>query len=118
VDPEELENQGYQEGEARFVLRAWPGESRTFAVDDLIRPRPPERTTYAVEARPACLMVRSEVDERPLRATYDGTRLTVEFAKVEPNLRNFRQSGGKVVDCVGLAELDATVVRSVLSREP
>lgn len=116
VDPAQLGAQGYLEGEARFVLRAVEGETSAFAIDDLIRPKPPEGDSYAKEARTACHIRWSEADGRPLRATFDGTRLTVEFAKIEPTLKNFRQKGGKVVDCMGLQELKPTVVQSVLTR--
>ncbi len=43
--PEQFTPQGYEAGEARFVLRA-TNDASTFTVEDRIRPVPPVGKTY------------------------------------------------------------------------
>jgi hypothetical protein len=52
----------------------------------------------------------------PLHARREGGRLSVEFAKIEPGAMNFTMEGGKVSSCVGLRDLKASKVVSVLIR--
>ncbi|WP_437579776.1 protein kinase domain-containing protein [Sorangium sp. So ce887] len=115
--PEQFTPQDYAEGEARFSLREIPGESGVFAVEDRLRFIAPESRQFdPARSRGTCQDVRSDVEGRPLRASFDGTRLSVEFAKIEPTTSNFVIERGRVVSCVGLSALPATRVVSTLSR--
>jgi serine/threonine-protein kinase len=113
--PEQFAPQSYEAGEARFVLRA-TGDANVFAVEDRIRPVPPLGKTYEARARGTCQEVWTAVGTEPLRARRDGARLSVEFAKIEPGAVNFTMEGGKVSSCVGLHDLKASKVVSVLMR--
>ncbi|WP_437838849.1 protein kinase domain-containing protein [Sorangium sp. So ce1153] len=115
--PEQFAPQDYAEGEARFSLRELPGEAGVFAVEDRLRfIAPGSRQFDPARSRGTCQDVRSDVEGRPLRASFDGTRLSVEFAKIEPSSSNFVIERNKVVSCVGLSALPATRVVSTLSR--
>ncbi|AKT39785.1 serine/threonine-protein kinase [Chondromyces crocatus] len=120
-DPEQFAPQDYETGEVRFLLRALPDEPDVFAVEDHIRFYPPTGLKFDPKrARGTCQDVRSSAEGRPLRARYDGARLSVEFARIEPAHDkpgvNFIVEGGKVVSCRGLGALAATRVLSVLTR--
>lgn len=118
TSPEQFEAQGYDKGEARFALRQIPGETRVFAVEDRIRPIPPGKGYDLSKARGTCLEIWTEAGKQPLRATFDGARLTVELAKIEPTHANFTLSReGLVTSCIGLRKLRATKVVSSLERK-
>jgi serine/threonine-protein kinase len=108
--------QGYVDGEARFTLTERKGESRSFGVEDKLRPAPPLGKTYDPKARGTCQEVWSSLDNRPLRAQFDGTRLTVDLVKVVPALKMFEISGNKVVGCKGLRGAAASKIESTLLR--
>lgn len=114
--PEHFAPQGYEAGEARFVLRA-TNDAGVYAVEDRIRPVPPLGKTYDPRSRGTCQEVWTAVGSDPLRARFDGTRLTVEFAKIEPGPANFTAEGAKVTSCVGLRNLKASKVVSVLTKQ-
>jgi hypothetical protein len=113
--PEQFPSQGYEPGEARFVLRA-TSEANVFAVEDRIRPILPAGKSYDPRARGTCQEAWTAVAGDPLRARYDAPKLSVEFAKIEPSNANFTGDGSKVTSCVGLKDLKASKVRSTLTR--
>jgi serine/threonine-protein kinase len=113
--PDQFPRQGYEAGEARFVLRATADPS-VFTVEDRIRPVPPTGKTYDARSRGTCQEVWTTAGADPLHAHWDGTRLTVEFAKIEPAPANFTTEGTKVTSCIGLRDLKASKVVSVLTR--
>ncbi len=113
--PAQFTQQGYEAGEARFVLHPTQ-EPTVFAVEDRIRPVVPTGRAYDPRARGTCQEVWTSVGGTPLRARYDGARLSVEFAKIEPALGNFTMEAGKVTSCVGLRDLKASKVVMVLTR--
>jgi len=113
--PEQFAHQGYAAGEARFALRA-AGDAGVYAVEDRIRPMPPVGKVYDARARGTCQEVWTAVGGDPLRARFDGARLSVEFAKIEPGPANFTSHGARVTSCVGLRDLRASKVVSVLTR--
>jgi serine/threonine-protein kinase len=113
--PDQFPRQGYEAGDARFVLHATP-DPAVFAVEDRIRPVPPTGKGYDSRARGTCQEVWAAAAGDPLRARYDGTRLSVEFAKIEPGPTNFLTEGNRVTSCVGLRDLKAVKVVSVLTR--
>jgi serine/threonine-protein kinase len=112
---EQFPAQGYEVGEPRFVLRA-TSEPNVFAVEDRIRPVPPTGKTYDPHARGTCQEVWTAVGGDPLHARFDGSRLSVEFAKIEPGASNFTGDGAKIQSCVGLRDVKASKVRSTLTR--
>jgi serine/threonine-protein kinase len=112
---EQFAPQGYEAGEARFVLHA-TADPGVLTVEDRIRPVPPVGKTYDPRSRGTCQEVWTAVGSDPLRARFDGTRLTVEFAKIEPGPANFTSEGARVTSCVGLRTLRASKVVSVLTR--
>jgi serine/threonine-protein kinase len=115
--PEQFAPQGYEASEARFALRA-TDDPGVFTVEDRIRPVPPVGKTYDPRSRGTCQEVWTTVGGEPLRARFDGTRLSVDFAKIEPGPTNFTTEGARVTSCVGLRDLRASKVVSVLTRAP
>ncbi len=113
--PEQFAPQGYEAGEARFVLRA-TADANVFTVEDRIRPVPPTGKAYEARASGTCQEVWTSVAGDPLRARYESGRLTVEFAKIEPGPANFTLEGSKVTSCVGLRKLKPSKVVSALVR--
>jgi tRNA A-37 threonylcarbamoyl transferase component Bud32 len=111
--PAQFEPQNYEAGEARFVLRMAP---EGFTVEDRIRPLPPSGKKYDPRARNTCQEVWTTAAGAPLRARFDGTRLNVELAKIEPVGRNFVVEGERVTSCRGLRNLKAARVVNTLSR--
>lgn len=115
--PAQFEPQDYDAGEARFALRALPeGGAGGFAVEDRIRPLPPSGLTYDPRARNTCQEVWTTAGGEPLRARFEGTRLDVELAKIEPSARNFIVEDERVTSCLGLRNLKAARVVNTLSR--
>lgn len=109
--------QGYVAGEARFKLNPLPGDDQSFAVEDKIRPLPPQQYPYDLaSARSTCQEVWSSVNGQPLRAHYDGKRLNVELVKVEPTINNFTIRNGKAVGCVGLGKAKTSKITESLTR--
>ena len=116
-DPAQFAPADYEAGEARFVLRRISGEDNVFAVEDRLRPNPPQGFPFNRDrARATCQEVRTEAGGSPLRATFDGARLSVELMKIEPSARNFLFEKGKTISCLGLGKLKASKVVSVLTR--
>ncbi|WP_437989496.1 serine/threonine-protein kinase [Sorangium sp. So ce145] len=117
-DPEQLARQGYEKGEARLVLSPIPGDLSLLAVEDRVRPRPPEGTSYdEARARPTCLVTLTEVGAKPLRARLDGDTLTVEMVRFKADPSSFVVERGRVVRCEGLGRARVSEVKSVLVRQ-
>lgn len=117
VDASELAPYDYRDGEARFTLKPLPDTPDVFAVEDLLRPLPPPGAKVdSARARNSCQEVWTEAGGEPLRARYDGERLTVEFAKIEPREENFQMEGKTLVGCVKLRDLPAARLKVVLVR--
>ncbi len=114
VDAKQLAPSDYRDGEARFVLRAQA--DGTFRVEDKIRPQPPVGKTFDPKSRNTCQEVWTEIDGRPLKATFDGTRLTVAFAKIAPRAKNFTVEDDVIVACSGLRDVGASQGSTVLER--
>jgi len=113
-----LKKDGYVDGETRFSLTAIPGQSRVFQVKDKIRPALPAGLSYdSSRSRSSCQEVRSEVNGKPLRARFDGSRLTVEVAKIAPKRSMFLRSGSKVHGCVKLRDAKASLLQNTLTRK-
>jgi hypothetical protein len=118
VDPAQFTGQDYSAGEARFVLRPDSADASTFSVEDRIRPLPPSGHTYSANARSTCLVLWAQAGGKPLRAALEGTRLAVDFVKIEPDSSNFVVESAKtVVGCRKLDALRATPLPGVLNKK-
>lgn len=107
----------YRDGEPRFTLTPVEGEEGAYAVEDKIRPDPPKGSTYDSErSRNTCQQVWTEVGKKPLRASFDGTRIGLDFALIEPTLANFVQEGKEVVSCANLKSVKASIGRVSFTR--
>lgn len=112
-----MEQDGYVDGEERFILEAIPGQRGLFSVKDKIRPALPSDLSYDLSrSRSSCQEVRTEVNNQPLRARFDGSRLTVEVAKIAPLRSMFLREGTKVHGCIKLRDAKASIVQSALER--
>jgi serine/threonine-protein kinase len=116
-DAKGMEQDGYVTGEERFVLEVVEGQASVFAVKDKVRPALPTDLRYDLtRSRSSCQEVRTEVKGTPLRARYDGTRLTVEVVKIAPDRSMFLRTGTQVHGCVRLREAKASLLQSTLTR--
>jgi len=116
-DASQFPDQGYVTGEARFSLNAIDSTPNTFEVSDKIRPLPPTNTHYDLQkARSTCQEVWSEVDGEKLHAQFDGSRLTVDAAKIEPDRKVFTVQNNAVVGCTNLRKAPASRIEVVLTR--
>jgi serine/threonine-protein kinase len=114
--PSQFEPQGYLAGEARFTLRDTE-EPDVFAVEDRIRPLPPDGKTYAPASRNTCQESWTSAGGAPLRARGDAKRLSVDLAKIEPAARNFTISGSTITQCRDLRALAVARLVNTLSRQ-
>jgi len=113
-----LRELGYVDGEARFLLTELPGEPNMFLVEDKWRPALPADLRYDLaRARSTCQQVFTSVDGKPLRGQYDGRRLTLDAAKVDPDRRMFITQGAMVIGCTSLRASKLERIQSVLKRE-
>jgi eukaryotic-like serine/threonine-protein kinase len=115
---EQYRPQDYQTGEVRFVLRPIAGQTAVFALEEHIRPIPPPDKTFAPSSRGTCQEVWTDAGGKPLSATWDGTQLSVELAKIEPKSGNFIAKKDLIVSCVALRKLSTARVGGVLTRLP
>ncbi|MEO7331334.1 MAG: protein kinase [Minicystis sp.] len=109
--------QDYEAGEARFVLRATT-EANVYNVEDRLRPFPPQGMSFAPASRNSCQESWTTVEGAPLKARFDGKRLTIDLAKIEPKTEaNFTVEGGKTVTgCRALKEAVAGRLANTASR--
>jgi serine/threonine-protein kinase len=116
-DTNQFPNQGYVAQEARFSLSALPSNPNTFLVADNIHPVPPANTHYDLQrSRMSCQELWSEVNGEALHAQFDGTRLTVELAKIEPEQKSFTLQGNAIVGCVNLRNAPASRIEVLLTH--
>ncbi|MDI3283138.1 serine/threonine-protein kinase [Polyangium sp. 15x6] len=109
--------QGYEEGEARFVLRALPGKTDVFGVEDRLRPNPPAGNEYDVAlARSTCIVPYTEIGGKPLEARLDGGKLRVSMVQTQPPAASYTLAGKRVTGCKNLATAPLTPIESVLGR--
>lgn len=92
-------DQGYAEGEMRFRLRRLGDAEGIYRVEDKSRPAMPKGIKFAPEASESCHVIRSEVDDVPLRARLIGDRLTIESVRTTLPQTAFRWQGRAVVGC-------------------
>jgi hypothetical protein len=116
-DARQFGDAGYVDGESRFTLGALAGEQGTFVVEDKLRPSPPLGLRYELpRARATCQEIWTSVDRKPLRAQFDGKRLTVDMVKVVPEITMFEVQAGKVVGCKRLSEAKSSRIEITYTR--
>jgi serine/threonine-protein kinase len=109
--------QGYENGDARFVLRTIAGKSDEFAVEDHLRPTPPANADYAPASRDSCIATWTTVRGKKLSAQTDAKGvLGVDLVQVRTGLDKFKIEGRKVVACNDLGSAPAEPIESRLSR--
>lgn len=115
--PAQFAPQDYEAGEARFVLRA-TAEPSVYNVEDRLRPFPPQGMSFSPASRNSCQEAWTTVEGQPLKARFDGKRLTIDLAKMEPKTEtNFTIEGGKTVTgCRALKEAAAGRLVNTASR--
>jgi serine/threonine protein kinase len=108
--------QNYHDGDVRFRLLAIPGATDQFAVEDHLRPTPPDGVEYTEASRSSCIGTWTAVSEQPLRAVYDGGGgLAVDLVQVR---QEFELDGKRVVRCTNVGASPATRIVSQLTRIP
>ena len=109
VDAKAFAPSDYRDEEARFVLTVVPNQDGAYNVEDRIRPLPPNGATFdSTKSRGTCQEVWTDVQGKPLRASFDGQRISVEYAKIAPKNDNFTVVDKKVVACAGLRAVPAS----------
>ncbi len=113
VDPKQLAPADYAAGEARFILRVGPSES-SYLVEEKMRPG--ATVPFDPKARTSCQEIWTEVDDKPLLASWEADGLHVDFAKVHFAAHNFKIEDDKIVQCVKLAGAARGRGRTTLKR--
>ena len=99
VHPGPWAEQGYVAGEMRFRLRGLDEEDGAYSVEEKVRPIPIKGIPFAPEAAESCHVIRSEVDEAPLRARLMGDRLVIESVRSTVPRGALRWKGAAIVGC-------------------
>ena len=117
IDPKQFSGADYRPGDARFVLRPAAGED-AFAIEDHLRPLPPQGFKYDDSSRSTCQVLLESVQGKPMRARFDGTRLDVDLGTIAPEPANFTviENTHSVSSCRGLADLKVNRVGATLVR--
>lgn len=90
----------YRVGETEFVLV--PRDATSFRVQHLVRPEPPDGTTYDDAALSDCERIVSAIDAAPLVARREGDVFDIEYAVIELTTRAFERRRTHVVGCSGI----------------
>jgi eukaryotic-like serine/threonine-protein kinase len=109
--------QGYEQNEARLLLRVAPGKTDTFLVEDRLRPNAPTGSEYdPARARLTCLVPFSEIDGKPLEARLDNGQLRISMVLIKPDTSHYTFEGKQVTGCRNLMTAGVSPLESVLSR--
>lgn len=109
--------QGYEQNEPRLLLRAAPGKTDTFLVEDRLRPNAPTGSEYdPARARLTCLVPFSEIDGKPLEARLDDGQLRIAMVVISPDKSHYTFDGRLVTGCRNLLTAGVSPIESVLSR--
>lgn len=109
--------QGYEQNEPRLLLRAAPGKTDTFFVEDRLRPNAPTGTEYdPARARATCLVPFSEIAGKPLEARVEGGKLHIAMVVIQPEPSHYTLDGKKVTGCRNLLTAQVSPIESVLGR--
>ncbi len=90
----------YRVGETEFVLV--PRDATSFTVQYLVRPEPPNGTTYDDDALSDCERIVTTIDGAPLIARRDADHVELELAVIELAARAFERRRTHVVGCTGI----------------
>lgn len=116
-DASGLRSQGYEDDETVTSLTIVPGESDTFNVEYKWRPVLPADLHYDLAlARATCQQLFTSAERKPLRAQYDGTKLSVDVVKVDPGREFFITKGTAVIGCGSLHNPRISRIESVFKR--
>ena len=109
--------QGYEQNEARLLLRASPGKPDTFVVEDRLRPNAPTGSEYdTARARATCLVPFTEVSGKPLEARLVDGKLYVDMVLIKPDTSHYTFEGKRVTGCRSLLTATLSRIESVLGR--
>ena len=109
--------QGYEKNEARFLLRAMPGKTDTFSVEDRLRPNPPAGNEYdPARARLTCLVPFTEINGKPLEARLENGQLRVSMVVIKPDMSHYTLDGKYVTGCRNLLTAEVSPIESVLGK--
>lgn len=109
--------QGYERNEARFVLRAAPGKTDTYLVEDRLRPNAPAGKEYdPARARLTCLVPFTEIEGKPLEARLENGKLYVSMVVIKPETSHYTFDGKYVTGCRNLLTAGVSPIESVLGR--
>jgi eukaryotic-like serine/threonine-protein kinase len=114
----EFPRQGYLDGEPRFRLSPLPDRADAFAVEDDLRPTPPEGLEYDLSARDSCRAAFTEIGGKKLLAAYDTPqqKLVVALVQLTTGPERFQSSSGRILGCTGLGSAKAKPIESLLVR--
>jgi len=116
-DAKPFATQGYEAGEARFVLSVLPGQMEVFGVEDRLRPNPPAGYEYdTTAARLTCLFPYSELKGHALEAKLEAGKLRVNMAFMKATHENFTMLGKRVTGCKNLATAAVEPIDSLLHK--
>lgn len=117
VDVKPFLIQGYEKDEPRFVLRAVPGKTDGFLVEDRLRPNALTNHEYDVaKAKLTCLVPFTEINGKPLEARLDNGNLHVNMVVILPEENNYTVEGKVITGCKNLLTSKVSPIESILSR--
>jgi len=98
-------------------LRAAPGKTDTFLVEDRLRPNAPAGKEYdPARARLTCLVPFTEIDGKPLEARLENGKLHVSMVVIKPETSHYTFDGKYVTGCRNLLTAGVSPIESVLGR--
>jgi len=117
VDVKPFAIQGYEKGEARFILRQAPGKTDRFLVEDRLRPNALAGKEYDIaRSRLTCLVPFTDINGKPLEARLESGNLYVSMVVILPEEANYTVDGKFVTGCKNLLTSKVSPIESVLSR--
>ena len=109
--------QGYADGEVRFALHSIPGKDDEFAVEDHIRPTPPDGFEYdPATSRDSCIGTWTSVKGRKLTAKIEKGALVVDLVQIRTGQNRFDTEGKRVTSCNDVDSAPAEPIESKLIR--
>lgn len=114
VEPGKLASAGYRASDVYATLK--PSAGGGYAVEYKFRPTPPAGLAYDNAAADTCQEVVSDVRGKPLTASLDGDKLTVQLARIDVAPTSFKLRGVKIVECKQLNMTSTSVIELVLDR--
>ncbi|NUP04724.1 MAG: protein kinase [Polyangiaceae bacterium] len=113
VDPAQLKPADYVKDEPRFTLKRG-SDPNTFLVEEKMRPQ--AKIPFDPRSRATCQEIWTAVDGKPLVATFSGTDLAIDFAKISVAQSNLTIENGKIVGCSQLRGTARGRGRTLLKR--